>query len=346
MIEYIKKDIFQVDAEILVNPVNTDGVMGKGLAYQFKKKYDSNHKIYIKECKMKRFGIGDLIITKEIDGKIIVNFPTKTSWRENSKIEYIQVGLNKLKEYMIENSIYTVALPPLGAGNGKLSWDLVKKEIEIFYSQLDEMKFTVHVCEPEKLDSKLSKSHLLLLKLIVETYKNGIGKEKLTDIVFYIFIYLFDILMNRDFFKFDKEKKGPFSKLTGVLYNELKKYKNLSGLSLEEMSKYLEQKYTSETLEKEDRAIIKSIKLVNELYKLNSSDQEFEDQLELVTSILYLMNIENKSNEEEIVDGIVSWNKRKKEKYDSNKIVNTIKYMQNENIIQKGIFQNYTINRI
>ena len=51
-------------------------------------------------------------------------------------------------------------------------------------------------------------------------------------------------------------------------------------------------------------------------------------------------------NEEEIVDGIVSWNKRKKEKYDSNKIVNTIKYMQNENIIQKGIFQNYTINRI
>ena len=56
--------------------------------------------------------------------------------------------------------------------------------------------------------------------------------------------------------------------------------------------------------------------------------------------------IENKSNEEEIVDGIVSWNKRKKEKYDSNKIVNTIKYMQNENIIQKGIFQNYTINRI
>jgi len=177
-------------------------------------------------------------------------------------------------------------------------------------------------------------------------YPDGIGKEKLTDIVFQKSIYLFDILMNRDFFKFDKEKKGPFSKLTGVLYNELKKYKNLSGLSLEEMSKYLEQKYTSETLEKEDRAIIKSIKLVNELYKLNSSDQEFEDQLELVTSILYLMNIENKSNEEEIVDGIVSWNKRKKEKYDSNKIVNTIKYMQNENIIQKGIFQNYTINRI
>ena len=223
---------------------------------------------------------------------------------------------------------------------------VVKKEIEIFYSQLDEMKFTVHVCEPEKLDSKLSKSHLLLLKLIVETYKNGIGKEKLTDIAFQKSIYLFDILMNRDFFKFDKEKKGPFSKLTGVLYNELKKYKNISGLSLEEMSKSLEQKYTSETLEKEDRAIIKSIKLVNELYKLNSSDQEFEDQLELVTSILYLMNIENKSNEEEIVDGIISWNKRKKEKYDSNKIVNTIKYMQNENIIQKGIFQNYTINRI
>ena len=188
----------------------------------------------------------------------------------------------------------------------------------------------------------MKKQKVITIK--AETLFNG--KEKLTDIVFQKSIYLFDILMNRDFFKFDKEKKGPFSKLTGVLYNELKKYKNLSGLSLEEMSKYLEQKYTSETLEKEDRAIIKSIKLVNELYKLNSSDQEFEDQLELVTSILYLMNIENKSNEEEIVDGIISWNKRKKEKYDSNKIVNTIKYMQNENIIQKGIFQNYTINRI
>ena len=346
MIEYIKKDIFQVDAKILVNPVNTDGVMGKGLAYQFKKKYGNNYKKYIKECELKRFGIGDLIVTEEIDGKVIVNFPTKTSWRENSKIEYIQVGLNKLREYMIENGIDSVVIPPLGAGNGKLSWDLVKKEIEIFHSQLDEDRFTVYVCEPENLDAKLSKSHLLLLKLMVETYENGVGKEKLTDIVFQKSIYLFDILMNRDFFKFDKEKKGPFSKLIGVLYNELKKYKNISGLSLEEMSKSLEQKHISLTLEKEDRAISESIKLVNEIYKSNSSDQEFEDQLELLTSILYLMNMENKLDEKEIVEGIKSWNERKKEKYDDNKIINTIEYMQNKNIIQKGIFQNYTINRI
>ena len=112
------------------------------------------------------------------------------------------------------------------------------------------------------------------------------------------------------------------------------------------MSKSLEQKHISVTLEKEDRAISEVIKLVNEIYKSNSSDQEFEDQLELLTSILYLMNMENKLDEKEIVEGIKSWNKRKKEKYDDDKIINTIEYMQNKNIIQKGIFQNYTINRI
>mgnify|MGYP000872662397 FL=1 len=112
--EIRRGNIFESETQALINPVNIEGVMGKGLAYQFKKKYPDNFEKYKQACLEKKIDIGkDLIYTEE-KNKIIINFPTKRSWRENSKIEYIEIGLKKLEELLKKLEIESVSLPPIG----------------------------------------------------------------------------------------------------------------------------------------------------------------------------------------------------------------------------------------
>ena len=96
-------------AEALVNTVNTDGIMGKGIALQFKNMFPDNFKIYAKACKNKEIGIGKLLTTEEeslLGGKkIIINFPTKTSWRKPAEYTYIEEGLKDLVKIIHERKI-------------------------------------------------------------------------------------------------------------------------------------------------------------------------------------------------------------------------------------------------
>ena len=98
MIYYVKGDLFEAQTEAIVNTVNTVGVMGKGIALQFRKRFPENYKIYKKTCKNNELQIGSLLITQSnsLFFKYIVNFPTKKHWRYPSKYEYIEEGLKKL----------------------------------------------------------------------------------------------------------------------------------------------------------------------------------------------------------------------------------------------------------
>ncbi|HEY0088449.1 MAG TPA: macro domain-containing protein [Candidatus Lokiarchaeia archaeon] len=133
MINLISGNIFENSAEALVNPVNCVGVMGKGLALEFKKRFPKNFEYYRKTC-FEPLGlvIGDLLLFKENE-KWIVNFPTKIHWKDPSKIEYIQKGLKTLLQIVEEDRLKAIAIPPLGCGLGGLNWNDVKKEIyEVF----------------------------------------------------------------------------------------------------------------------------------------------------------------------------------------------------------------------
>lgn len=103
--------------------------MGKGLALQFKKKYPLNFKIYKDACTSGYLRPGKMLTVKE-DGKYIINFPTKDNWRKKSKIEYIEEGLESLLDEIEEHNIKSIAIPPLGCGNGGLDWQAVHKLIE------------------------------------------------------------------------------------------------------------------------------------------------------------------------------------------------------------------------
>ena len=117
MIRYLTGNIFDSTAQALVNTVNTVGVMGKGIALQFKKTFPNNFKTYAQACKNKEVEIGKLLVTIDSNSstgdKVIVNFPTKKDWRKPSEYEFVEKGLEDLVRIIEEYNLQSIAIPPL-----------------------------------------------------------------------------------------------------------------------------------------------------------------------------------------------------------------------------------------
>ena len=132
MINYTSGDIFKQDVEALVNTVNCVGVMGRGIALQFKRSYPKNFTAYAKACKAEEVVPGRMFVYETgqlTNPKYIINFPTKRHWRAKSRIEDIESGLVALREVIADYDIKSIAIPPLGSGLGGLNWSEVKSLI-------------------------------------------------------------------------------------------------------------------------------------------------------------------------------------------------------------------------
>lgn len=122
MLSYVIGDLFRSPAKVLVNTVNVVGVMGKGIAKDFKLIYPEMFQEYQHLCETKQLEIGKLSLYRT-PHKWVLNFPTKRHWRNPSKLEYIEAGLKAFVNGYSANSITSVAFPPLGCGNGELNWE-------------------------------------------------------------------------------------------------------------------------------------------------------------------------------------------------------------------------------
>ncbi|MEB3315760.1 MAG: macro domain-containing protein [Candidatus Melainabacteria bacterium] len=140
-IKEVQGNLLDSKCEALINTVNCVGVMGKGIALQFKKKWPSNFLKYKKACDLKYMSIGSNLVFDlgffENNPRYIINFPTKDHWKDNSRLEYIDSGLSDLKRIIEEYKIKSIAVPPLGCGNGGLEWDSVKDLIYKYLHDLD-----------------------------------------------------------------------------------------------------------------------------------------------------------------------------------------------------------------
>ncbi|NRB42448.1 MAG: macro domain-containing protein [Pseudomonadales bacterium] len=146
MITYTQGNLLDSPAEALVNTVNTVGVMGKGIALMFKERFEKNMLDYAKACKNGEVVTGTMFVTEtgELMGpKWIVNFPTKRHWRTKSKIEWVIDGLHYLRRFILENQVSSIAVPPLGAGNGGLKWSEVKPHVEEILGDLNGVEVIV-----------------------------------------------------------------------------------------------------------------------------------------------------------------------------------------------------------
>lgn len=147
MIEYTGGNILHADAEALVNTVNCVGVMGRGIALQFKNAYPKNFKAYEAACQRQEVQPGRMFVyaTGELaNPRFIINFPTKRHWRGNSRMEDIESGLIDLVEVIRRNNIQSIAIPPLGSGLGGLEWDDVRPRIEKALAALPQVKVLLY----------------------------------------------------------------------------------------------------------------------------------------------------------------------------------------------------------
>lgn len=147
MITFTRGNLLEAGAEALVNTVNTVGVMGKGVALMFKEAFPENFELYEAACERDEVQVGRMFVTARhqlIGPKWIINFPTKKHWRQPSKIEWIEAGLEDLKRVIAEKKIQSIALPPLGSGNGGLDWRDVRPRIETALVSLRDVQIVVY----------------------------------------------------------------------------------------------------------------------------------------------------------------------------------------------------------
>jgi O-acetyl-ADP-ribose deacetylase (regulator of RNase III) len=149
MIEYRTGNILDAEVEALVNSVNCVGVMGRGVALQFKKAFPENFKAYRAACRRGEVVPGRMFVfeTGLLRPRYIINFPTKRHWRGKARMEDIEAGLRALVEEVVQRGIRSIAMPPLGCGLGGLEWEKVRRRIEQAFSDLPEVRALLY--EPQ-----------------------------------------------------------------------------------------------------------------------------------------------------------------------------------------------------
>ena len=220
MIEFKQGNLLEENAEGLVNTVNCVGVMGKGIALQFKQAFPENFRQYEKACRAGEVQPGHIFIVSTgtlFYPRYIINFPTKRHWRGKSKIEDIKSGLQALVAEVQQLGISSIAIPPLGCGNGGLDWSKVKPLIESAFAELPEAKVIVFeptgAPEVDKIQVATSKPNMtrsrsLLIRLL-ELY--GIPGYRLTMLEVQKLAYFLQVAGEPLKLRYVKHKYGPYA---------------------------------------------------------------------------------------------------------------------------------------
>lgn len=316
MIKLTTGNILESDADAIVNTVNCEGFMGKGIAYQFKLKYPENNNVYEKECRLGNFQIGDLLIVKE-QGKIIINFPTKDRWRMKSEYNYIEAGLNTLVSKLNSLEVKSIALPPLGCGNGGLDWVKVKAIIlekltpyeKDFNFLIYEPSSDIKTLKNKKRIPKLNTSHLMLMQL-----KMGLNKFNKTRLQKSAFMLNF--FSGEDYFKFSAYNFGPYNHAIDILARDIKEFQEY--YSLDTQSAYelaintLVSEKTNLKLKKFTDPINSSISFLNSV--------KTDRQVELITTILFILQNNKITSINDLPSEFVKWSSEKADRFSTEEI--------------------------
>lgn len=229
-----KGNLLEAEAEALVNTVNTVGVMGRGIAMMFKERFPRNYQAYAAACKAGEVQTGKMFVTAtgELGGpRWIINFPTKRHWRQPSRLEWIEEGLRDLVRVVQDNGIRSVALPPLGCGNGGLEWKDVRPLIEDAFKQLQGVDVIVFEPTDKYLNvakregvKKLTVARALIAEAIRRYWVLGIECTILEVQKLAWFLERFTRLRGLDDvlkLEFQANRYGPFSPKLNHLLNAL-----------------------------------------------------------------------------------------------------------------------------
>lgn len=234
MITFTQGNLLEARAQALVNTVNTVGVMGKGIALMFKDRFGDNFRQYAAACKAGQVQTGKMFITEpaELDGpRWLVNFPTKQHWRSPSRLEWVAEGLQDLRRFLLDKQVKSIAIPPLGAGNGGLDWAAVREQIEQALGDLD---VEITVFEPTREYQnvakrtgveKLTPARALIAELVRRYWVLGMECSllEIQKLAWFLERAIERLSPNDNplNFKFDAHKYGPFAPRLNHLLDSL-----------------------------------------------------------------------------------------------------------------------------
>ena len=315
--------------------------MGKGIALQFKKAYPNNYKAYEKASKNEEVKVGRMFVTLDSNTatgeRIIINFPTKTDWRKPSEYKYIEDGLDNLVEVINHRQIKSIAIPPLGAGNGGLNWEKVKKIIE---QKLGYLNIDIYVYEPTiqiqehlmKERVKLTDARALLLYVLYDLVKNG---EYVSEFSSEKICYFLQKFGAKKFFKLEFEPNfyGPYSGKVRFVLNAI------NGSYLMGYSDMNKKPFEPLTLVADAYEMVKShVEKDNELLKIANKTIVFlrgfysDFALELLSSIDYISTKENTLDKQAISKGLEKWSDRKRTLFSNPKYLElSLRHLQSAN---------------
>lgn len=323
--EFVTGNLLDSEAEALVNTVNTVGVMGKGIALQFKERFPENYLAYRRACKEGKVEVGKMFVHKELTlhgEKTIINFPTKKHWRHKSQYSYIEDGLKDFVKILDERNIRSVAIPPLGAGNGGLDWAKVKELLVKYLGDITNTEILVYepnaaikqVLQKEnrKKDVKLTPARAMLLHSLYRYEKFG---EASSVFVANKILYFLQQTGENLRLDFKKHFYGPYDQaVEKVLYalngKYLKGLEQMQANPFEALSlDYNKEKEVAQYIEKE-----LSDEQKERLQKLFRIMEGFESafSLEILSSVHFANRELGVSEPVETLKFIHGWNDRKK----------------------------------
>ncbi len=232
MIRFETGDILVEDAEALVNTVNCVGIMGRGIALQFKRAFPENFRAYALACQRGHVRPGHMFVFETLqltNPRYIINFPTKRHWRGNSRIEDIDAGLKDLAAVIRERGIRSIAVPPLGSGLGGLDWSRIRPRIEAALCGFDNLD--VVIFEPTGAPTaermvrnneppRMTPGRAVLVGLM-DRYLNGLLDPFITLLEVHKLMYFMQLAGEPLRLRFAKAPYGPYAENLRHVLNEV-----------------------------------------------------------------------------------------------------------------------------
>lgn len=324
MIHVRKDDILKTDAEALVNTVNCVGVMGRGVALQFKKAYPNNFKAYERACKNNEVKVGQMFVyeTGQLTPRYIINFPTKQHWKGKSKIEFIQSGMKSLVQEIKKHNIRSIAIPPLGCGLGGLDWKQVKPVIEKALADIPDVQ--VHIFEPNNIlkeDSilkedvvpELNPNRAALLGLI-SRYLSGLMDPFITVLEIQKLLYFMQVAGQSTLkLRYEKFKYGPYAPNLRFVLQKLEGY-YIQGYKNDGDDPNNVLELIGDADREAMRILAQEVDVLSRFERVAELVEGFETPsgMELLATVHWVVTQEGASDIATTIEKIHNWNSRKK----------------------------------
>ena len=323
MIELTRGNLLDAQTEALVNTVNCVGVMGKGIALQFKLAYPENFRSYARACRMGEVEPGRMLVFAGgglPSPRYIINFPTKRHWRGKSRLADIDAGLEALIDEVRRLDVRSIAVPPLGCGNGGLDWEDVRPRIERAFAELPEVKVLLFepagapAPEAMRVGTKrpaMTRGRALIITLM-ERYR-GVG-YRLTHLEVQKLAYLLQAAGEPLRLNFVRNKFGPYAEnLNHVLQAMEGHYTRGYG----DRSARAELAVLPDAVGQAEEALHASEESTSRLDRVARLIDGFEDPfgMELLATVDWVARAPGAASGdvEAIIEAVHSWNKRKRD---------------------------------